>query len=85
MLEAIPVSELGKILQGEKDPKMRRAIVEALGETESDDAVPFLEKVALEDKDKKVRLEAIDALEEIDTPKSRAALLRILKKKSVGV
>ena len=64
----------------EKDPKMRRRIIQILGDLESDDAVPILEKVALEDEDKRVRIEAIDALEDIDTPKARAALLRIIKK-----
>jgi HEAT repeat protein len=59
---------------------MRRRIVQMLGETENDDAVPILEKVAMEDEDKKVRLDAVDALEDIDTPKARAALLRIIKK-----
>ena len=59
---------------------MKRVIIQALGDSESDDAVPFLEKVALEDEDKRVRMEAVDALEDIDTPKARAALLRIIKK-----
>ena len=59
---------------------MRMMIVQMLGETGSDDAVPLLEKLALEDSDKKVRLEAVDALEDIDTPKARAALVRIIKK-----
>jgi HEAT repeat protein len=59
---------------------MRRVIVQALGDTESDEAVPFLEKAALEDTDRRVRLAAVDALEDIDTPKARAALLRIIKK-----
>jgi HEAT repeat protein len=80
MAEGVPVKFLGQILSEEKDAEMRRMIVRVLGETESDDAVPFLEKVALEDTDRRVRLAAVDALEDIDTPKSRAALLRIIKK-----
>ena len=51
-----------------------------LGETGSDEAVPVLEKLALEDSNKRVRLEAVDALEEIDSPKARAALVRIINK-----
>jgi HEAT repeat protein len=35
----------------------------------------------MEDHDRKVRMAAIDALEEIGTAKARAALLRIIKKK----
>ena len=68
-------------MKEEKDPELRRMIVRALGETESDDAVPILLNLALEDKDYKVRAQAVSALAEIDSPKSRAALVEILKKK----
>ena len=42
--------------------------------------VPFLLKVGLEDKDKKVRMEVILALEEIGTSKAREALVKIIEK-----
>jgi HEAT repeat protein len=80
MAEEEAVGPLTEMLKAEKDPEMRRMIVRVLGETGSDDAVPVLEKSALEDLDKKVRLEAVDALEEIDTPRAREALMRIIKK-----
>ncbi len=80
MAEAAPVNILGQILDLEKDPEMRRLIVRTLGETESDEAVPFLLKVGLEDKDKKVRMEVISALEEIGTSKAREALMKIIEK-----
>ena len=81
MAEAASVRDLGRILREEKDAKLRRIIVRILGETGSDDAVPILLKVALEDEDYKVRAEAVSALSEIDSKKSRAALVEILKKK----
>jgi HEAT repeat protein len=82
MAEDAPVKLLGQLLNEEKEAEMRRMIVRVLGETENDDAVPILEKVALEDTDRRIRLEAVDALENIDSKKSRAALLRIIKKKT---
>jgi HEAT repeat protein len=42
--------------------------------------VPILLKVGLEDKDKKVRMEVISALEEIGTSKVREALIKIIEK-----
>ena len=83
MAENAPVKLLGQILNTEKDPEMRRLIVQILGESENDEAVPILEKLALEDNDKKIRLEAIEALEDLDSPKSRDALKRILSKKEL--
>jgi HEAT repeat protein len=81
MAEAASIPALGQILKEEKDPELRRMIVRVLGETESDDAVPILLNVALEDNNYKVRAEAVSALADIDSPKSRAALVEILKKK----
>jgi HEAT repeat protein len=81
MAEAASVRVLGQILNEEKDARLRRIIVRILGETGNDDAVPILLKAALEDEDYKVRAEAVSALSEIDSKKSRAALVEILKKK----
>jgi HEAT repeat protein len=56
-------------------------MVEALGGSESDEAVPILLDVAKTDPDVEVRTAAVLALGDIKTPKARQALLDLLKGK----
>jgi HEAT repeat protein len=72
---------LSQLLKEEKDPEMRSDIVDALGETKSDEAVPILLDIAKTDAEIRVRTAAVAALGEIGTPKAREALMEILKKK----
>jgi HEAT repeat protein len=50
----------------------------ALGQTESDDAVPVLKDFAMKGVNKRVRSAAVNALGQIGTEKAKAALLDIL-------
>jgi len=56
-------------------------MVDALGNSESDEAVPILIDVAKTDPDVEVRTAAVSALGEIKTPKARQALIELLKGK----
>ena len=69
------------MLKTEKEPDVRRMLVYSLGETESDEAVPILLDVALNDTNNRIRAAAVSALGEIGTPKAREALLKVLEKK----
>jgi HEAT repeat protein len=83
MDKAASVKILGKLLKEEKDSELRRIIVRVMGDTKSDDAVPFLLDAAKKDKNIRVRTAAVSALGEINTPKARAALMEILEKKDM--
>jgi HEAT repeat protein len=72
---------LVQILREEKSSEMKESIIEALGETGSDEAVPVLLETAQKDPDVRVRTEAVSALGRIKTAKAREALMQILKKK----
>jgi HEAT repeat protein len=72
---------LAEILNQEKDVDQRRMVIRMLGDSESDEAVPILEKVALEDENRRIRTEAVAALGEIGTIRAREALIRVLEKK----
>lgn len=59
-------------------------MVEALGNSESDEAVPILLDSARTDSEVEVRTAAVSALGDIKTPKARQALLDLLKGKKNG-
>jgi HEAT repeat protein len=81
MSDEVSVKVLGEMLKTEKEPDVKRMLVYSLGETESDEAVPILLDLAMNDKDNRVRAAAVSALGEIGSPKARDALLKVLEKK----
>ncbi|MEI8192051.1 MAG: HEAT repeat domain-containing protein, partial [candidate division NC10 bacterium] len=81
---ATPVSLLAELLKSEKDPDVRETLIDALTETKKDEAVVALYDLAVNDPDLRTRTRAINALGEIKSPKSREALMNILKKKDAG-
>jgi HEAT repeat protein len=81
MSDEVSVKVLGEMLKTEKEPDVRRMLIYSLGETGSDDAVPILLEVALNDSNNRIRATAVSALGEIGTPKAREALMKVLEKK----
>jgi len=75
------IKALGRLFKEEKDPEWREKMVDALGGSESDDAVPLLLDAAKTDPEVQVRTAAVSALGEIKTPKARQALMDLLKGK----
>lgn len=69
------------ILKTEQDPDIKRTIIHALADTESDDAVPILAEIAMNEKNVRLRADAVSALGEIGTPEAREALMKVLEKK----
>ena len=59
-------------------------MVDALGSSESDEAVPILIDVAKTDADVEVRTAAVSALGDIKTTKARQALIELLKGKKAA-
>lgn len=59
-------------------PEMRHAAAFAAGEIGSEEAVPSLKRLAVEDRDRDVQLAAIRALGEIGGPQARVALKSVL-------
>jgi tetratricopeptide (TPR) repeat protein len=69
-----------KSMKTDEDLDIKMTALYALEDMGDEEALEAVISLYDGSPDKKIRLEAVDALEEIDTPKARAALLRIIKK-----
>ena len=78
------VEALGKVVKSMEDINGRQIAAEALGDTESDDAVAILLDVARTDASVRVRTAAVNALGRIGTLAAQDALLQILQGEAGG-
>ncbi|MGI9174190.1 MAG: HEAT repeat domain-containing protein [Rhodothermales bacterium] len=78
------VEALGKVVKSMEDINGRQIAAEALGDTDSEDAIPILLDVAQNDANVRVRTAAVNALSRIGTPAAQDALLQILQGEAVG-
>lgn len=67
--------------QEAKSPGVKKAAVYVVEDIEDEAAVPILLDIAMNDKDVRLRADAISALGEIGTPKAREALMKVIEKK----
>ncbi|NUO82484.1 HEAT repeat domain-containing protein [candidate division KSB1 bacterium] len=77
--EKLALPEAQRLLQ-EDNWAIRAAVLEMLGEAESNDAVRILRTALQTDTDKRVKRAAIRALSQRDEPEAREALREILQK-----
>jgi HEAT repeat protein len=61
--------------------ELQHVAIMALGNIESDEAIPVLTDIAKKGSDRKLRSAAVTALGQIGTEKARAALVEILESK----
>jgi HEAT repeat protein len=73
------IDSLSSLLANENDPQLRMVIVRQLGNSNSDHAVNRLYATAKNDGNKTVRSEAVSALRNINTTRTKELLLELLK------
>ncbi|MEL6824439.1 MAG: HEAT repeat domain-containing protein, partial [Calditrichota bacterium] len=69
---------LNEMIKNEPDEELRRRAIQALGNTEHDDAVPVLMNIVRNNNSLRLRKEAVRALGQIDSPASQRAIEQIL-------